>query len=566
MSVSDQIQRDGALAYISNATRIFHPFVVLSIGLICSVLLSFAPRTASATIISVPSIQTGSKIQRIAGPSTSLQSSSSENTSMSRSVFLPIISSASVNPSSAEFPAQQRLDTSKLVAYQVWLNYYAQNNVNGQTSPSAFANAQAHLSELAQMGVTLIQLSPFQPFPGQGTIGSPYGSLDYEDVNPGYAGFSAVNPGMKDTRIQALKNYVAAAHQLGMQVIMDCVYHSTADNNVLLTTHPDYYLHDANGNIVTNQWGLYVLDYTNPNTRAYMMNMTKYWESTVDIDGCRADAAVDVPLAFWAMVNNELKKIKPNWLMIAETSGQIPEYAGTYTGPGYSPSETYNQVYAFDALYGVDHMVSERAVINNTAQASMIQSTWQYPEQPYTVAPPETIFYRAVDNHDQKPRAVCLAGGNSGMVAAMAINFTLDGIPFIFNGQEIGDPAPTSIQIQQFISWTQPAAPGDRALFTQMIGLRRAYPALNQGTTTWYTSDAPNQIVSYLRQAGAERVLVVVNLSNSSLTTTITGTADHPLTGKLTGLMTNQAVPTQPSNNRVQLSLGPYSYLIASLQ
>ncbi len=465
-----------------------------------------------------------------------------------------------------QFPAQRRVDTSNLVVYQVWLNYYARNPDNGQTSPSVFANAQAHLPELATMGVTMVQLSPFQPFPGQGTIGSPYGSLDFEDVNPGYAGFSAINPGTKDARVQALKDYVAQAHQLGIRVLMDCVYHSTAKNNVLVKTHPDYYQHDANGNIVTNQYNLYVLDYSNANLRTYIMNMTKGWVSTVDIDGCRSDVAVDVPLSFWAMLNNELKKIKPNWVMVAETSGQIPKYAGTYTGPGYNLGETYTQVYGFDALYGVAHMVAERLTISNTIPASTIQTAWQYPEQLKAAAPPGTIFYRAVDNHDQSPRAVALAGGNSGMVAAMAVNLTLDGMPFIFNGQEIGDPAPTSVQIQRYIAWASPAVPGDRTVFTQLIGVRQTHPALKQGTTTWYTSDHSTQVVSYLRQSETERILVVVNLSGTPLTTTITGTADHPLTGKLTDLWTGQPLTVVPSQNQVQLSLNAYGYLIASLQ
>src|SRR5437016_2375332 len=61
------------------------------------------------------------------------------------------------------FPARARVDVSGLVVYQVWLNSYAYNPAVGQTSVDVFANAATHLSAIAAMGVTAIQLSPVQP-------------------------------------------------------------------------------------------------------------------------------------------------------------------------------------------------------------------------------------------------------------------------------------------------------------------------------------------------------------------------------------------------------------------
>jgi len=79
-----------------------------------------------------------------------------------------------MHPAPASSPAAQRLDTSRLVVYQVWLNYYARNVKDAQKSSDVFANAAAHLNDIAAMGATAIQLSPVQPFGGDTTVGATY--------------------------------------------------------------------------------------------------------------------------------------------------------------------------------------------------------------------------------------------------------------------------------------------------------------------------------------------------------------------------------------------------------
>lgn len=461
-------------------------------------------------------------------------------------------------PALTGYPAQNTRTTSDLVVYQVWLNYYAQNRAVGNDSDNVFANAASHLDELSRLGITMVQLSPFHPFLNKTTLGSPYGSLDYYDVNPGYA------PGGRDDRIQALKDYIAKAHENNIDVIMDCVYHSTDPRNVLNASHPEYYLKNGSGEVVKNRYGFSVLDYNNPATREYMIDMVKYWEKTVDIDGCRADVAVDVPLSFWATLNNEMKKIKPDWFMVAETTSKIAEYAGPYSGPTHL-NENFDSVYGFDAVYGVNHMLALRAILNDNRDASFVKKAWETPEQG-KVVPEEVVLYRSVDNHDQRPRVPLLAAGNEGLLASMAINLTLDGIPFIFNGQEIGDLNPTSISVQRYIAWNDPPNPQNREIIRTLIALRRSHPALQKGETVWYTSDDPQRVVSFLRQEGDEKILVVVNLSSSGWSGTVQGTAERPLNGKAVSLSGKGEAVRPVQDNSLRLTLGPRAYFIASLE
>jgi cyclomaltodextrinase len=471
---------------------------------------------------------------------------------------------STVPPAPASFPARQRLDTSRLVVYQVWLNYYARNVADGQESSDVFANAAAHLNDIAAMGATAIQLSPVQPFGQDTTVGATYSVKDYYAVNPGYSGVPGNNSRARQQSVAALKRYIDRAHELGLQVLMDCVYHSTETDNVLVSQHPDFYVHNREGHIVRNQFGFAELDYDVPAVRSYMVDLTEFWERSVGFDGCRADLAPAIPVSFWAMLNNEMKKVKPSWLMIGEVPARLGEYAGTYSGPGFRPGETYDKVYAFDAIYGFQYMSALRSVVNEKATAALLPRVWTHSDGTAPPAPPGTVFYRGVDNHDQRPRAAALAGGNAGMLAAMAVSLTIDGIPFIFNGQEIGDTNPTSVYTQQYIDWTRPRHPEDEQVFQDLLTLRRTHPALARGTTTWWATSQPASVVSYLRATADDRVVVVVNLSSRRRNATVTAPLGQSLSGTIVDLRSGRTYAI--TNRSFRLTLAPYAYLVGAVR
>ena len=452
---------------------------------------------------------------------------------------------------------------SGLVVYQVWLNFYAFNPAVGQTSVDVFANAAAHLPDIAAMGVTAIQLSPVQPFGNETTVGATYSIKDYYAVNPGYSGVPRDSPDAVQLGIAALKRYVDRAHALGLRVLMDCVYHSTEADNVLVREHPDFYIRGAGGQILRNQFGFSRLDFAKPALRSYLIDVTKFWARSVGFDGCRADLAVAIPVSFWAMVNNEMKRAKPGWLMIGEASDHLAEYGGVYTGPGFAPGETYDRVYAFDGVYGVEYMSALRRIIDKRAPATVLRQAVRLPDALRAAAPSGTALYRGVDNHDQKPRAVQLKGGNDGMLAAMAVSFTIGGIPFIFNGQEIGDTAPTSLFSQTFIDWTHPQHPENARSFKDLIALTRANTALAGGTTRWCEIRDPSRAIAFVRERENARVVVVANLSSQPWSGSVTLPPNTPPARSVVDLLSGHVYEAR--GHTLRLSLPPYAYLVGTV-
>ncbi|MCR5455231.1 MAG: hypothetical protein K6F33_09620, partial [Bacteroidales bacterium] len=162
-------------------------------------------------------------------------------------------------------------------------------NIGSFTTEGTLTAAQAKLPALHDLGIDIVWLMPV--YPRGGGINSPYAATDFQAVNPKYG------------TIEDLKSYVAAAHELGMQVWLDWVPNHTATNAKWVTSHPEYYAKDSKGNIIhPNNYGdVYQLDYSNPNLTEAMNNCLKFWIDEADIDGYRCDyiSSNAIPASYW---------------------------------------------------------------------------------------------------------------------------------------------------------------------------------------------------------------------------------------------------------------------------
>ena len=183
--------------------------------------------------------------------------------------------------------------------------------------------------------------------------------------------------------------------------------------------HPEFYKHDAQGKIMSPvpEWtDVAALNYSSPALRQYMVEMLKYWIRTCDVDGFRCDAAAMIPTDFWEQVRSELIKVKPGIMMLAEAS---------------KPELLTN---AFDIDYSWPLLSTMNDVLIHNAPASNIRRSWEKSRSQF---PQDALHLRISDDHDEA-RAVTRYGLN-GALASSALMFTLDGVPLIYNGMEVGD-------------------------------------------------------------------------------------------------------------------------------
>jgi cyclomaltodextrinase / maltogenic alpha-amylase / neopullulanase len=365
------------------------------------------------------------------------------------------------------------------VIYEVYPRAFSsEGNFNGVT---------AQLDRLKELGVTIIWLMPIHPI-GQekkkGTIGSPYAVRDYYAINPDY--------GTKED----LKRLITESHRRGMKVIIDIVANHTSWDSVLMK-QPEFYKRDSKGNITYpyDWYDIAALNYTNQGLRRYMTDMLKYWIREFDLDGFRCDVAGEVPTDFWENARAELDKIKPDLVLLAEAH----------------KAELLVKAFELDYSWPLHSALTE--VLQGLQPASRLRAVWK---QEVDEWPRGALHMRFSDNHDER-RAIARFG-ERGALAASAFVITVDGVPLLYNGMEVGDTtesgAPALFEkLPIFWSIAERRQQFPR-FYRQMLSLRKGSEALRRGPLHWLRNSDESRVVSFVRRGSTEDVLVAINFSS----------------------------------------------------
>jgi glycosidase len=168
------------------------------------------------------------------------------------------------------------------------------------------------------------------------------------------------------------------------------------------------------------------------------------------------------------------------------------------------------------------------------------------------------------DNHDLL-RSVA-RHGQPAALAASVLFFTMDGVPLLYNGMEIGDTAESAAPAlfeRLPIFWPMAERrPELLATYRKLIALRRAHPALQQGETRWISDPPPapdahaESILCYTRRSGDEQFLIVINFSNQPWSGRVTSAGDY---GDVTPRAENAP---QPPGALSALQLGAWEFRI----
>jgi maltooligosyltrehalose trehalohydrolase len=146
------------------------------------------------------------------------------------------------------------------------------------TEAGNWAAAQAELSELARLGITLVEAMPVADFPG--------------NFGWGYDGVNLFAPSRLYGTPDDFRSFVNSAHDVGIGVILDVVYnHVGSDGNYLKEFSKDYF-----SNRYTNEWGE-ALNFDGENchaVREFFTENAAYWIDEFHLDGLRLDAVQQI--------------------------------------------------------------------------------------------------------------------------------------------------------------------------------------------------------------------------------------------------------------------------------
>ena len=290
-------------------------------------------------------------------------------------------------------------EVSKKVAYQANPAFFGNNDC---------LNAlKAQLPRISDMGADILWIMPINQRGELKAIGSPYCVKDFTEVNPRYG------------TLADLKALVDEAHSMGMIVILDWIANHTAWDCPWITEHPDWYVHDAAGNIVSpSGWtDVAQLDYSNEGLRQAMTDAMTYWVENADIDGYRCDYADGVPHDFWTSLITGLRTAHPDLLMLAE-SANTDFYAD-----------------GFDMIYDWNSSTSIAAAFTNKKTAEAVQEG----VDALAKVPEGKSILRYVFNHDvaAENSVNSMYGSWDAVPAAYVVAAMLNGTPLIYSSMDV---------------------------------------------------------------------------------------------------------------------------------
>ena len=407
------------------------------------------------------------------------------------------------------------------------------------------------LPRIAGLGFSTVLLMPIHPIGvphrNHPACGSPYAVADY------YAIDAAMG---KPSDFASLTSH---AHALGLKIIMDVVLNHTAWNHAFVTQHPEYYVHTDsiknNPNSISQAFhfdDVAQLDFkSSPVVAKYMLTMLVWWMRNYNVDGFRFDTADNpygrdrmIPATAWAFIGNNLKAINPKVILLGECCN--PELS-------LSP---FNMDYANYSL--------QPAV----ASATKIQDASKLPKvfDQLRVAHPEGMLHTSIMQNWDMDLDLKMYGGPDGTLCAAVFNFTIEGVPMLFAGEEVGNDR-GGYNTHVPVNWGSSLAVRFSTFYKCLGMLRRGHEALRNGDTYWLTSGAGAGLILFMRKGQKEEFLIAINFSHSA----VEGSAstrkslfqkDKPSPEGWSEVTPPGAAHALPHPNPPAIKLGPWDFSI----
>ncbi|HUX56027.1 MAG TPA: alpha-amylase family glycosyl hydrolase [Bacteroidales bacterium] len=365
-------------------------------------------------------------------------------------------------------------------------------NIRQFTPEGTFDAFAGHLPRLKELGVDVLWLMPINPIGIKNRkepLGSYYSVRDYKDVNPEFG------------NIDDFKDLVSKAHELGFHLIIDWVpNHSSWDNN-LTVEHPEWYVKDSKGSFIPPiefDWtDVIQFDWLNMALQDYMIEALKFWVN-IGVDGFRVDHPHQTPYEFWERARVELNKIKPVF-MIAENEEQTD-----FMKNGFDMS------YAWELHH----------LINRIAQGKdSVKSLNRYYTKEWSLFPLNVYRMVFLDNHDENSwNGTINSRMGAAQVAFAVFTFTTQGVPLLYNGQEVCLDKSLKFFERDTIKWDTCRLTG---FYKDLIDLKKSNIALwngeSGGKMEMIKTNKDSKVFCFYREKEENRVIVFLNLSKKNL-------------------------------------------------
>ena len=318
---------------------------------------------------------------------------------------------------------------------QVIYSIYVRNH----SEEGTFKAVEKDLERIKNLGTDIIWFMPIHPIGvknKKGDLGCPYAIKNYREVNPEYG------------TLEDFKSCVDKIHALGMKCIIDVVYNHTSPDSWLVENHPEYFYKKPDGNLgnrVGDWWDVVDLDYNNKDLWDYQIDTLKMWAEVVD--GFRCDVASLIPVDFWIKAREEVSKVRPNAIWLAESVHT--NFLIDLRRHGISGNSDCEVYQAFDICYDYDVQPYFAGYLKGENTLSYYVDRLNLQEGIY---PENYIKLRFLENHDN-PRAKDLIKDENQLINWTAFQYFQKGTTLIYAGQETENTKCPSLFDKDLVDW-----------------------------------------------------------------------------------------------------------------
>jgi maltooligosyltrehalose trehalohydrolase len=318
------------------------------------------------------------------------------------------------------------------------------------TREGTWEAARREVSELAEAGITVLEIMPVADFPGA--------------FGWGYDGVGMYAPVAIYGTPDDFRRFVDEAHRHGVGVILDVDYnHVGPDGNYLAQFSDDYFT-----DRYQNEWGQ-AINFDGENcapVREWVASNAAYWASEYHLDGLRLDATQQIFDESEENIQTTLTKAMRaaasgrGIIVVAENESQHTRLVRPQAAGGFGLDALWNDDFHHSAVvaltgrndaYFTDYLGKPQEFISTVKYGYLYQGQrykWQSKRRgtPSWGIPPAR-FINYIENHDQ------LANSGRGerlnrqtspgrLRAITALLLLAPGTPMLFQGQEFGASTP----------------------------------------------------------------------------------------------------------------------------
>jgi glycosidase len=365
-------------------------------------------------------------------------------------------------------------------------------NVRQFTPEGTFAAARERLPFLRSVGIDAIWLMPIYPIGVEGrkgSLGSYYSIRDYKGINEEFG--TAAD----------LRDFISAAHSLGMRVLLDWVANHTARDARWLEEKPyDWYEREADGTAkVPWDWtDTAKLNYANHDVWLGQIDAMRYWVEEFGVDGFRCDMAMLVPIEFWQEASEALHRIKSDIFMLAEAE----------------EDNLFDRAFNMSYQWNIHHIMCD--IAKGARRVWDMRNAIHSERAKY---PREAMRMSFTSNHDENSWSGSEQSRFGAALDVMSVMTFLmpSTMPLIYTGQEVGynhsfefferDAIPVEAYVENRTT----------ELYRRLTSLKHKERALaageRGGEMIEIENNAKDCMMTFVREVDGSRVVAIVNLS-----------------------------------------------------